>query len=105
MIALEQMNWSKKKCARVAEVLIDQAMSSEDSCFEDIGNGNTKAVAYDRKKLPWESERFAKAKQELDAKYQCNLAQRSKDRLIPRKNSEHDSTRPAPGDFPDWATI
>ena len=106
LITLEKMNWSTKKVSRVAQVLVDQAMSSEESCVEvDEVDGRGKTVAYQISKLSWESERFAKAKRVLDDKYQSNLAQRCKDRLLPRHVSDQQSARTLPDKFPNWATI
>ena len=47
---------------RVAEVLVMEAMSSEDSCYEDDENGNAKVANYAVKKLPWESRAMRKVK-------------------------------------------
>ena len=105
MLALEKINWSKRKLARVAQVLVDNAMSSEESCVEDTEDGLKKTVGYAIKKLPWESERFTKAKHVLDEKYLAKLPQRSKDRLLPRHVAEERSTRSVPDDFPKWAQI
>ena len=105
ILAVQKMNWTTNKVSRVAQALVERAMSSEESCTEEQENGTKKVVGYTTIKLPWESERFAKAKRDLDNKYRAGLSQRSKDRVIPRKSStEKVSSRPMPEGFPAWAT-
>lgn len=53
--ALELIQWKDShEKGRVAEVLCLDAMSSEESCYEDEENGSKKAVKYKVKKLAWE---------------------------------------------------
>lgn len=102
-IALEKVKWSKKKIARLAQVLMDEAMSSEDSCAEEGENGNMKVTGYKIRRLSWESQRFTRAKKELDESYKSCLSQRAKDRLLPRTVHCDQATKPAPEKFPKWA--
>ena len=47
---------------KAAEILVMDAMSSEESCYEDNENGNPKVAKYSKKKLPWESRAMRKIK-------------------------------------------
>ena len=102
MLALERISWSKKKKAKVAEVMVDETMSSEESSLETDNDGTTKVVGYLVKQLPWESERLRRYKNDLDENYQSSLTQRAKDRLLPQNVAFQESTRPAPCSLPDW---
>ena len=42
------------------------AMSSEDSCYEDEKNSNPKVAKYAVRRLPWECRAMKKIKKELD---------------------------------------
>lgn len=102
-IALEKVNWSTGKRGRVAEALVDEAMSSEESCTEESPDGKIKVTAYTRRRLVWESERFERVKKSLDTAYNKQLSTRATDRILPRRESEHPSDRSPPEDFPEWA--
>jgi hypothetical protein len=60
-LALEKVKWNVNKNGRVAEILTEVAMSSEESREESDGEGGRKVVSYTVKKLNWESERMKKA--------------------------------------------
>ena len=100
------MNWTTKKVSCVAQPLVEEAMPSEESCTDEQENGTKKVVGYTTVKLPWESQRFIKVKQDLDNKYLTSLSQRSKDTGIPQKSfTEKVSSRPImPEGFPAWET-
>ena len=60
--ALELVKWTDHhEKGRAAEVLVMDAMSSEDSCYEDDENGNPKVTKYAVRKLPWESRAIKKS--------------------------------------------
>lgn len=64
--ALELVKWTDHpEKGRAAEVLVMDAMSSEDSCYEDVENGNPKVTKYAVRKLPWESRAMKKIKKKL----------------------------------------
>jgi len=75
------------------------AMSSEESCYEDDENGSPKVAKYCKKKLPWES----RAMQKLDKAYQKSLSKRANERIIKRIEAEEPSERQYPREFPEWA--
>ena len=56
------------------------AMSSEDSYYEDDENGNPKVAKYAVRKLPWESRAMTKIKKKLDKAYRKRLSKRAKER-------------------------
>ena len=88
------MSWSKKKKAKVAEVMVDETMLSEESSLKTDDNGKTKVVGYLVKHLPW--ERLNRYKNDLDENYQSFLNQQAKDRLLPRNVAFQESTGLAP---------
>lgn len=105
LLSLERVNWTKKKKARVAACLVDEAMSSEESCLEDDGHGKMRLVKYKVKPLSWESQRLSKAKKSLDDVYHDNMSKRAKDRLLPRVTTPVKVNRPVPEKFPTWAVV
>ena len=50
-LALEKVDITVKKKGRAAEVLVEEAMSSEESCVEEDENGKPKIVGYKIKRL------------------------------------------------------
>ena len=59
--ALELVNWADQhEKGRVAEVLVMEAMSSEESCYEDDDINNSKLTKYSVHRLQWESRRMKK---------------------------------------------
>lgn len=102
-LALEKVDITVKKKGRAAEVLVEEAMSSEESCVEEDENGKPKIVGYKIKRLSWESRRFTSVKQFLDKAMAESQTQRARDRALPRTDHEEESPRLPPKDFPDWA--
>ena len=47
---------------KAAEILVVDAMSSEESCYENDDNGNSKVVKYAVKRLSWQSRQLRKMK-------------------------------------------
>ena len=59
--ALELVNWADQhKKGRVAEVLVMEAMSSEESCYEDDDIDTSKVTKYSVHRLQWESRKMKK---------------------------------------------
>ena len=58
------VGWDHHKKGQVAEVLREEAMSSEESCFEEEGE-TKKLVSYQVKRLPWESGKLKKYKKKV----------------------------------------
>ena len=79
------------------------AMSSEDSCYEDDENGNPKVTKYAVRKLPWESRAMKKIKKKLDKAYRKRLSKRASERIVNRTEAEELSERQPPNTFPEWA--
>ena len=69
------------------------AMSSEDSCYEDDENGSPKVSKYAVRKLPWESRAMKKIKKKLDKAYRKRLSKRAKERTVTRTEAEELSER------------
>ena len=102
-LALEKAELSTKKRGMAAEILLEQAMSSEESCVEEDENGKTKVVGYKVKRLSWESGKLRRIKQGLDKASKEGQTKRARDRALPRVEHEEKSTRLPPEDFPEWA--
>jgi len=102
---LENIDWNADKKRRVAEVLVPETMSSEESSYESDGEGRQKVTHYKVKTLTWEGERLKRAKKALDKIYRKKLSQRARDRILPREKSDalSLSTRTMPDNFPEWA--
>ena len=98
------VGWDHHKKGQVAEVLREEAMSSEESCFEEEGE-TRKLVSYQVKRLPWESRKLKKYKKKLDIAYRKSLPKRARDRILPREVSENLSARDIPEDLPGWAKV
>jgi hypothetical protein len=98
-LALEKVKWNVNKKGRVAEILTEVAMSSEESQEESDGEGGRKVVSYKIKKLKWKSERMKKAKKVLDKCYLKTLTQRAQDRILPRVVSHELSSRQVHDNF------
>ena len=57
------VNWADKhEKGRAVEVLVMEAMSSEESCYEDNGGNTSKVIKYSVHRLQWESRRMKKIK-------------------------------------------
>ena len=103
-VALDMIQWQDANAkGRAAEVLLLDAMSSEESSYEDDGDGQPKVVGYKVKRLPWESRSLRKTKKNLDKAYQKSLTKRAKERTLPRTVSSDLSEREPPHGLPDWA--
>ena len=103
-VALDMIQWQDANAkGREAEVLLLDAMSSEESSYEDDGDGQPKVVGYKVKRLPWESRSLRKTKKNLDKAYQKSLTKRAKERTLPRTVSSDLSEREPPLGLPDWA--
>lgn len=65
--ALELVNWANQhEKGRAAEVLVMEAMSSEESCYEDADGNTSKVTKYSVHHLQWESRRMKKIEKKLD---------------------------------------
>ena len=96
-------NWSNPhKKGKAAEILVQEAMSSEESCYEGEGE-DRRVVKYARKELTWESTKVKKIKKKLDKAYEKRLSKRAKERILPRIDAEEPSGREAPDGVPEWA--
>ena len=103
-VALDMIQWQDANAkGRAAEVLLLDAMSSEESSYEDDGNGQPKVAGYKVKRLPWESRSLRKTKNKLDKAYQRSLTKRAKEITLPRTVSSDLSEREPPHDLPEWA--
>lgn len=80
-----------------------EAMSSEESTYEEDGNGHRKLTQYRVRRLTWESRELKKIKKKLDKVYSKRLTKRAKDRVIKRVDATEPSDREAPDDIPEWA--
>lgn len=102
--ALEMVKWrDAREKGSAAEVLLLDAMSSEESSYED-GEGEQKLVGYSVKRLSWESRLLRKTKKKLDKAYNNSLTKRAKDRILPRNVAEEFSQRQPPAEgLPEWA--
>ena len=80
-----------------AEVLLLEAMSSEESSYED-GEGEPKLVGYSVKRLSWESRSLRKTKKKLGKAYNNSLTKRARDRILPRNVAKELSQRQPPAE-------
>lgn len=87
---------------KAAEILVPDAMSSEESCYEGEED-NRRVVKYSRRKLSWESKKLKKIKKKLDKAYNKALTKRAKERILPRVDANEPSEREAPDGLPEWA--
>ena len=83
----------------VAQILLEEVMTSEESCVEEDENGKTKVVAYKVKRLSWESGKLRRIKQGLDKAPKEGQTKRAQDRALPRVEHEEKSTRVPPEDL------
>ena len=88
---------------KAAEILVVDAMSSEESCYENDDNGNSKVVKYAVKRLSWQSRQLRKMIKKLDKAYKKKLTKRAKERILPRTEAKENSDRKPPNEFPQWA--
>ena len=83
----------------MAEILREDAMSSEESCAESDEEGTRRITCYKVRHLPWESNRLKKIK-----KKQRKNKERAKGRILRREEAPLPSERACPlGKFPEWA--
>lgn len=99
------VNWDNHKKGKAAEALTVEAMSSEESAYEEDDNGNRKLTEYRVKRLSWESRELKKIKRKLDKAYANRLTKRAKDRVVKRVDATEPSDREAPENLPEWALI
>ena len=102
-LALEKVELSTKKRGMAAEILLEEVMSSEESCVEEDKNGRTKVVVYKVKQLSWESRKLKRIKQGLDKASKEGQTKRAQDRALPRVEHTEQSTTLPPEDLPEWA--
>ncbi|CAB4000147.1 Hypothetical predicted protein [Paramuricea clavata] len=100
---MEKADISTRIRGKVAEVLVEEAMSSEESCVGEAESGKTKIVGYKIKRLSWVSGKLRKVKAFLDKTMREGQTQRARDRALPRTDHEVESSTLPPKDFPDWA--
>ena len=102
---LERMDWDVGKKGKVAEILVQDAMSSEDSCLESDGEaeGKKRVIKYEVRRLSWESRQLRKIKKKLNTKYRKGLSKRACNRILPREDADQNSNRNVPENFPEWA--
>ncbi|KAJ7388999.1 hypothetical protein OS493_034388 [Desmophyllum pertusum] len=100
-VALEKVKkWDKNLKGKVAEVLTDEYMSSEESSIEDD------SAVYVIKTIPWESSQLKKRKRKLDKAYEKSSGKRSKQRSVKRvRKDEIISLREKPDNCPKWACV
>lgn len=92
--------WDKNLKEKVAEVLTDEYMSSEESSIEDD------SAVYVIKTIPWESSQLKKRKRKLDKAYEKSSGKRSKQRSVKRvRKDEIISLREKPDNCPKWACV
>ena len=101
---MELVNWKDELAkGKAEEILMYDAMSSEESSYEDDG-GQQKLVQYSVKKLSWESPKMKKIKNRLDKYYHRKLSTRARQRIVPRVVSASLSNREPPlSELPVWA--
>ena len=57
------VNWADQhEKGRAVEVLVMEAMSGGESCYEDNGGNTSKVIKYSVHRLKWESRRMKKIK-------------------------------------------
>lgn len=101
--SLEFMNWDNHKKGKAAEVLTLEAMSSEESTYEEDENHNRKLTHYSVRRLSWESRKLKVIKKKLDKAYGKRLTKRAKERVVKRVDATEPSDREAPDSMPEWA--
>jgi hypothetical protein len=104
-LALERVDWDERKKAEASRILRSDAMSSEESTYEDDEQGHFKVVGYKIKGLSWEIPKLKKMKRKLDKIYKKTLTQRAKDRILPRVDGIRPSGRLLPDNMPEWAVV
>ena len=104
--ALELVNWADQhEKGRVAEVLVMEAMSSEESCYEDDDIDTSKVTKYSVHHLQWESRKIKKILKKLDNAYKKKLTSRAKERILPRVDRQPSLRCPLTQNFPGWAIM
>ena len=97
------VKWAdQRQKGKAAEILVVDAMSSEESCYENNDNGNSKVVKYVVKRLSWQSRQLRKMKKMLDKAYKKKLTKRARERILPTE-AEENSDRQPPIEFTQWA--
>ena len=94
--------WDVHKKGQAAEALLEDAMSSEESEFEEQEGGRRKLIGYKVKHFAWESSKLKKIKGKLDRAYRRSLTRRALDRVLPRNISDTLSDREPPNEIPQW---
>ena len=104
-VALEKVpGWDSHKKGIVAEILREDAMSSEESRAESDEEGTRRITCYKVRHLPWESNRLKKIKKKMDREYVRTISERAKSRILWREEALLPSKRACPfGEFPEWA--
>ena len=88
----------------MAEILREDAMSSEESCAESDEEGTRRITCYKVRHLPWESNKLRKIKKKLDREYVRTISERAKGRILRREEALLPSERACPlEEFPEWA--
>lgn len=100
---MEKVELNTKKRGRAAEILVEEAMSSEESSVEEDENGRRKVIGYKVKRLSWESSKLKSIKAFLDKAMSESQTQRARDRALPRTDHAEQSSRFPPKNFPSWA--
>ena len=98
-------SWTAWKRKRVAEVLVMEAMSSEESCYEDDDINTSKVTKYSVHRLQWESRRMKKLKKKLDKAYKKKLTSTAKERILPRVDGQPSLRCSSTENFLEWAIM
>ena len=104
--ALEKSKWNKSEKGKIAELLTEDYMSSEESQSEDEsddeGRSNKKKLCINT--LPWESKELKTYKKKLDEQYASHQSVRSRRREFKRDRAHGNYfSRPKPENCPSWA--
>lgn len=101
ILALESVKkWDAGTKGRIAEILAEPYMSSEESGEEECSK------VYVIKTIPWERELLKKRKRKLDKRYIKTVSKRSQQRAVKHvRREEVRSSVPKPEDCPDWACV
>ena len=97
------VSWPKEVKGKMAEVLTEDYMSSEESECEENADGEVTVTAYVVKDITWESEKMKRRKGKLDKTFKKSQSPRSQKRTIRRIHKDGFlSTRNCPKDAPSW---
>ena len=89
----------------MVEVLVMEAMSSEESCYEDDDINTSKVTKYSVHRLQWESRRMKKLKKNLDKAYKKKLTSTAKERILPRVDGQPSLRCSSTENFMEWAIM